>query len=138
MRKLIILLLGMLLSSQTLPSSNPELDCLTKTVYHEARGEPHRGKLAVAVTILNRVAHPRYPKTICKVVYQRGQFSWVGKKQLRVNQKEWEEAINIALTVLDNPLILGEFKAISFHSLKVKPQWKLKRVAKIGNHIFYK
>jgi len=33
---------------------------------------------------------------------------------------------------------MADFNAMYFHSTKVKPRWKLRKVAKIGNHVFYK
>ena len=50
--------------------------CLTLNVYHEARGEPFLGQVAVAEVTLNRVDDLRWPDTVCEVVYQPYQFSW--------------------------------------------------------------
>src|SRR5919106_4678476 len=52
------------------------LDCLARNVYYEARGEPIAGQYAVAEVTMNRKASPRYPKTVCEVVYQKEAFSW--------------------------------------------------------------
>lgn len=131
---MIILLLGALLSSQTLPSNNPELDCLAKVIYYEARGESEAGKLAVALATLNRVDSPKFPKTVCQVVYQKQQFSWTKK---RSQSTAWQGYREIAQKAYDNRDILGEFKATHFHNLRVNPRWKLKRLTKIGKHIFY-
>jgi hypothetical protein len=46
------------------------LQCLTAAIYYEAASEPDGGQRAVAQVVLNRVAHPAYPKTVCGVVYQ--------------------------------------------------------------------
>ena len=46
-------------------------------IYFEAKGEPLSGQLAVAEVILNRAKSGRFPKAICSVVTQRGQFSFV-------------------------------------------------------------
>jgi spore germination cell wall hydrolase CwlJ-like protein len=48
----------------------PRADCLTAAIYYEAASEPDDGQRAVAQVVLNRVAHPAYPKTVCGVVYQ--------------------------------------------------------------------
>jgi N-acetylmuramoyl-L-alanine amidase len=57
--------------------SKSDLECLTVAVFKEARGESHKGKIAVAEVIVNRKQHPKlFPKTICGVVTQQGQFSW--------------------------------------------------------------
>ena len=36
-------------------ASGQELGCLAMNIYHEARGEPEMGKLAVAAVTMNRV-----------------------------------------------------------------------------------
>lgn len=54
-----------------------DLLCLGANIYHEARGEPEIGRIAVAWVTLNRVESDRFPDTICEVVTQPGQFSWL-------------------------------------------------------------
>ena len=57
-----------------------ELDCLALNIYHEARGETYQGKVAVANVTLNRVAHSKYPDSVCGVVRQgRHYVNWKGK-----------------------------------------------------------
>ena len=46
------------------------LTCLTAAIYYEAASEPDDGQRAVAQVVLNRLAHPGFPKTVCGVVYQ--------------------------------------------------------------------
>lgn len=50
--------------------------CLAYAVYFEAQGETRLGQLAVAQVVLNRLRVPAYPKTICSVIADRGQFPW--------------------------------------------------------------
>ena len=69
-------------------------------------------------------------------------FSWVcqGVKKPKADDPRWIESQEIALA-----LARGEYddyrekyaEAKHFHAVHVKPGWKLKRVAKTGNHIFY-
>lgn len=54
-----------------------ELRCLADAVYGEARGEGFDSQAYVVAVILNRVRDPRWPDTVCDVVYQRGQFHGV-------------------------------------------------------------
>lgn len=111
-----------------------ELHCLAQNIYHEARGEPRRGQLAVALVTLNRVKHANYPNSICKVVFQPNQFSWtkvLGKRKVKIPYKFYLLA-NEALTHQD-----FTFNAIYFHNTTIKPGWKARRIAKIGNHVFY-
>lgn len=117
----------------------PELNCLISNVYYEARGESIEGKIAVALVTLNRLEHKNYPKTICDVVYQNKQFSWTNKyKYSEVSVREWEASAEAAITAYLNRSILGYFDATHYHNFTVAPNWKLKKVTTINNHIFYK
>lgn len=112
-----------------------ELSCLAKNIYHEARGEPYAGQLAVAYTTLNRVEHKAFSNTICAVVFEKGQFSWTSNKQ-KLKQpipKKYYELARLAVLQKDRV----KFKALYFHATTIKPGWKYKRLTKIGNHIFY-
>lgn len=117
-----------------------ELECLAYNIYHEARGEPKRGQLAVALVTLNRVDSKKYPDTICGVVYQKYQFSWTKNswKFSKVRPNEWKTSMKIAKEAYGNRYSLGYFKATHYHNTTVRPKWRLKKVAKIGKHIFYK
>jgi spore germination cell wall hydrolase CwlJ-like protein len=112
-----------------------EVTCLAKAVYHEARGEVLAGQYAVAKTVVNRAVSSQFPKTICGVVYQPHQFT--GIQRLRVKDKQsYAKALDIAYNVLN---MRGNYKfpALYFHTKQVSPGWKRKRLAIIGNHIFY-
>ena len=79
-----VLLLVMALSAQSQQHvkveqlhEQMERYCLTQAIYYEARGEGERGQLAVADVILQRKNSKYHPNTICGVVYQPYQFSFV-------------------------------------------------------------
>ena len=114
-----------------------ELNCLAKTIYHEARGEPVKGQRAVAIVTVNRALHPDFPSSICKTVYQKGQYSWTSQKLKVVDKAAWAKAKDMAYHVLNDYENLKSFKALYFHSATVAPAWGRKRIAKIGNHVFY-
>jgi spore germination cell wall hydrolase CwlJ-like protein len=126
-----------------------QLWCLSTAIYFEARGESYRGQVAVAQVVMNRLAHPLYPKTICKVVFQDSgkrnacQFSFAcdGIPEVVREKKPWEQAEEIAKKVASGELYLPEVgNATHYHATYVYPDWapRLKRVTKIGMHIFYK
>ena len=75
---------------------DPELKCLADTIYHEARAEPVRCREMVAEVVLNRTRHPSFPNTICRVVYQRGQFAWTPHNPSIKEPGLWIEAMHIA------------------------------------------
>ena len=125
-------------------ANNRELKCLADNIYFEAGNQSKTGKLAVAAVTINRVKSPKFPKSVCSVVYQktRGtcQFSWVceGKKRVR-SQQQYAESKRIAEKVLLSGANHGIFgrNVLFYHADYVNPNWNLRRVTKIGDHIFY-
>ena len=125
------------------------LDCLAMNVYREAGNEPFEGKVAVAQVTLNRVNSNKFPKDVCAVVYQKTrftervicQFSWYCDSKHRnrpVNDEAYEESYRVAKMVFLEDFRLESIKtALYYHADYVNPNWKLKRIAKIGTHIFY-
>lgn len=117
-----------------------ELNCLAVGVYYESKGEPLAGQLAVADVILNRAASGRFPRSVCSVIKQRGQFSFVRRGSLPTPpaNAQWRKALAVAQVaqkdLWDSPV--GE--ALYFHARYVNPGWKRPRVATVGNHIFYR
>lgn len=119
--------------------------CMAKNIYYEAAKEPFEGKLAVAQVTINRTNSVQFPKTVCEVVYQKVnqtyQFSWVGEKVGPVTNKyAWEECMIVARKALTESRlhdIIYKTNAMYYHNTSVNPPWKLKYVAKIGNHLFY-
>ena len=125
---------------QTVKATNAELLCLAKNIYYEARGEPTRGKIAVAQVTLNRVTHrTEFQSSICQVVYAKHQFSWTMEQHREPRGPAWHEAQELAKAVIIGTAYLPNFKALYFHNLTVQPKWNKTKelVARIGNHIFY-
>ena len=116
--------------------SSKDIKCLTDNIYHEARGEPLAGQVAVAKVTINRTKHKSFPKNLCEVVYQPKQFSWTIKKPKKpVDIEAWNNAKYAAYTALASK---KPFPAIYYHNLTVKPGWahNKKVLAKIGGHVF--
>lgn len=72
---------------------------LSKLVHAEARGEPYKGMVAVAATVLNRVANSKFPNTIAGVIYQSGAYTCVSDGQINLaaneqSRKAAQDAIN--------------------------------------------
>lgn len=123
-------------------AGNHELDCLATGIYFEAKGEPLAGQLAVGKVIANRTeSGGRFPGTYCGVLFQRGQFSFVHGHSLPSvshENRQWQTAVAIA-EIVDQDLKespVGD--ALFFHARYVAPGWHAKRVASIGNHVFYR
>lgn len=121
-------------------SGGAALKCLTEALYFEARGESLSGQRAVAEVILNRVDHPAFPKSVCGVVNQSGQFSYKGGSlRMRDRAAAWraqrvaQEALSGAPRTLTNG-------ATYFHTTGVRPSWSRRfvKTTRIGSHIFYR
>ena len=119
-----------------------ELECLATGIYFESKGEPLAGQLAVGKVIANRAqSGGRFPGTYCGVLFQRGQFSFVHGGRMpsvpRANRM-WQTAVAIAKIVDQRLQQSVACNALFFHARYVSPGWRLKRVASIGNHVFYR
>ena len=128
-----------------LRSSEPgsrELECLAVGVYFESKSEPLAGQLAVGEVIANRAnSNGRFPSTYCGVLFQRSQFSFIRGRSLPSvprASKQWQTAVAIAKIVDQNLKDSVVGNALFFHAKRVSPGWRLKRVASVGNHIFYR
>jgi len=120
-----------------------DFECLASAVYFESRGEPLEGQLAVAEVILNRVASGRFRATICDVVTQPSQFSFVRRGQIPAAPREsaaWHRAVAIAHIALRNLHDVTGDDSLFFHATYVRPAWGRAnaRIARIGRHIFYR
>src|SRR5437762_2002308 len=119
-----------------------ELDCLATGIYFESKSEPLAGQLAVGRVIANRAASGgRFPATYCGVLFQRGQFSFVhghSFPSVPRSNKLWQTAVAVA-KIVDQRLKESSIgNALFFHARYVSPGWRMKRVASIGNHVFYR
>lgn len=120
-----------------------EMRCLASAVYNEARGEPIEGQLAVAQVVLNRAADPRWPATVCGVVYQRYQFSFTfdGKPDFpNPNQATWKRSKAVAIVAATENWDDLTDQAVYYHADYVSPRWRtaFRQTANIGRHIFYR
>lgn len=120
--------------------------CLVCTIYHESRGEPFVGELAVALVTLNRVESDQYPPTICAVIWQKHQFSWTSGNSVMHDDAEIREATLVAyVAILMHRLHLGYIligigdNVMWFHNTSVQSDdfAKLQYVGQIGHHLFY-
>ena len=128
-------------AAQDAPSSlDSELNCLAVGVYYEAKGEPLAGQLAVAEVIINRSTSGRFPRSVCSVIKQRGQFSFVRGGQLPTPpaNAHWRKALAVAQVAQKDLWESPVGEALYFHARYVNPGWKRPRVGTVGNHIFYR
>jgi spore germination cell wall hydrolase CwlJ-like protein len=125
----------------TSETADREQRCLATAVYFESKGEPLSGQLAVARVIMNRADSGRFASTLCGVVTQRGQFSFVrGGSLPAVNPdgSNWRTAVAIAKIAQGDLWDSKTENALYFHARRVAPRWRMARVGAIGNHVFYR
>jgi spore germination cell wall hydrolase CwlJ-like protein len=123
--------------------SLPSLDeasfrCLMATLYHEARGEGVQGIEAVASVVMNRARQAN--KSVCSVVYERKQFSWVFVTKDKRMKGNIMDVLVVTNKALNGYLVDITGGATHYHATYVRPQWakRMLRTVKINNHIFYK
>ena len=123
--------------------------CLAQVMYYEARGEGEQGERAVAEVVFDRLAQGTHGGTLCDVIFEGAgktfcQFTFACDGSMRaVKEPEaWRTA-----QVLAARLMVGELSqmddikgATNYHATYVHPYWasRFEKIAKIGNHIFYK
>jgi hypothetical protein len=119
-----------------------EHECLAGAVYFESKGEPLQGQLSVARVVMNRSSSGRFPTSICGVVKQRGQFSFVRGGRIPPVARgtaAWRNAVAIAHIAMADLAESPAPRALFFHARRVSPGWRgLTRLATVGNHIFYR
>jgi hypothetical protein len=126
-------------SGSTTPDQ--ETECLARAVYWESKGEPLAGQLSVAEVIINRSRSGRFAPTVCGVVRQPSQFSFVRRgfiPQPPSGSRDWRIAVAIAQIAMQNLADGSAPRALFFHARRVNPGWRLTRVATVGNHVFYR
>ncbi len=116
--------------------------CLAMNIYHEARGEPIKGQIAVGTVTMNRANWD--VKEICPVVYAPNQFSWTSFKKNPYghpphDDKSWQRARQLAKNIVDGKVKDVTYGATFFHTNNVRPVWRhaFQRTVVIGNHVFY-
>lgn len=117
-----------------------EIECLAKNIYHESRGESLKGQMAVAWVTLNRTRHPSFPNTVCKVVNQPHQFSWVKMKMKIKDWNAYAKAVELAKSMMisyNNEMVPSAIKHVSEALYFDSRGPKAKKYARIGNHNFY-
>jgi spore germination cell wall hydrolase CwlJ-like protein len=115
--------------------------CLAGAVYFESKGESLNGQLAVARVVMARAKSGRFPTSLCGVVYQKSQFSFVrgGKMPpIATGSQHWRNAVAISRIALSNSWKSPVEGALFFHARYVSPGWRLTRLGSIDNHIFYR
>ncbi len=123
-------------------------ECLAQAVWYEAASESEAGQRAVAQVVLNRVAHPSWPSSVCGVVYQGSErrtgcqftFTCDGSLARRPSGLSWARAQRVAADALAGTVYAPVGHATHYHTLWVNPYWAktLDHIGTIGAHRFYR
>jgi len=117
--------------------------CMAKNIYFEARNESLKGQMAIALVTLKRVRDPRYPNTVCGVVYDNSQFSWYwdGLSDRIQNYTSYDDIALLASAMLDTDTAVHDFTfgSTHYHANYVDPYWNEFMIFKatIDTHLFY-
>ena len=122
--------------------------CLAMAIYYEAASEREAGQQAVAQVVLNRVAHPAYPNSVCGVVFQGSErstgcqftFTCDGSLARKPSRQGWERASRVARAALAGAVYPPVGLATHYHTTAIHPYWadSLRAVGTIGAHRFYR
>lgn len=118
-----------------------ELNCLASAIYYEAKSETLNGQLAVGRVIVARSKSGRFPDSYCGVVFQPSQFSFVRGNSLPATPKasrQWKNAVAVAQIAHEGTWRSPVEGALFFHAAYVSPGWRLTRMARVDNHVFYR
>lgn len=119
--------------------ADADMRCLAGAIYFESRGEPLAGQLAVAEVILNRTRSRRFGGSVCDVITQKGQFSFVrgGRMPDAPSNDDWRTAMAVAKVAMKDAWESNASDALYFNH-RSAGRGNGVRVASIGNHIFYR
>ena len=124
------------------------VQCLALTAWYEA-GDDAIAQRSVIQVVLNRVAHPAFPKSVCGVVFQGSerrtgcQFTFTCDGSMIRRQPSvaaLARARALALSALAGAVDTSVLQATHYHADYVQPWWapSLERLGIVGRHIFYR
>jgi spore germination cell wall hydrolase CwlJ-like protein len=112
------------------------IKCLSDNAFFEARGTSRLDMQAVTEVVINRSNSRKYPRNICKVIWQPKQFSWTNQGYSKAQDKlrralskskeaqEYKQATLVAYEALSSTeKHLLPSDVLWYHSHKVNPVW---------------
>ncbi len=117
--------------------SKDEIQMMAQMVHGEARGEPYKGKVAVASVILNRVDSSKFPNEVEDVLFESLAFTAVADGQYKMTpNKDSYRAVYHAIQGWDP----SKGATFYFNPNTATSDWIWSRtqITQIGKHIFAK
>jgi len=113
-------------------------ECLIRAMYFESNRSSEEGMFAVATVVMNRLADPRYPKTVCGVVGQKKQFAPGVLHKPMKEKRPVALAGRVADGVLAGARHPGVRRAKFFHTAGLRfPYNNMHYVLEAGGNEFY-
>lgn len=114
--------------------SEDELYMLACLVWHESRGEPYEGQVAVAEVVLNRCLSAGFPDTVSEVIFQRypGQGYQFSPAPYLYSAQPGETQYAAVRDALDGAELIVPTSTVFFST----EPYNSNIVAVIGNHYF--
>ena len=110
-----------------------DIDMLAALAWHEARGEPFDGQVAVVLTALNRCLSPEFPDTVEEVVFQKYGDVWqFSPAPYLWTAEPTQTQYDAVYTALHDTDYILPAEAVFFSTKAYNDNI----VAVIGNHIF--
>lgn len=120
-----------------MPRKLSERECLMRAMYFESNRSSQEGMVAVGTVVMNRLADPAYPKSICGVVGQPRQFA-DGVLTRPMNDSGVVVASSAADQVLSGIRHPGVRNAKHFHTAGLRfPYNNMHYVLEAGGNEFY-
>jgi spore germination cell wall hydrolase CwlJ-like protein len=127
---------------------DPEVICLAKNIFFEARGTKRDEMIRVAKVTTNRVKSNKFSNSYCDVVFSPYQFSWTkdynDEKLFQILKKKkelhaWRKIKEIAEFEITYGFIDRTDGSLFYHTHKVNPKWnkKMNKVVSTNYHIYY-
>jgi spore germination cell wall hydrolase CwlJ-like protein len=111
--------------------------CLIRAMYFESNRSSRDGLMAVGTVVMNRVASPRFPNTICGVVGQPGQFAY-GVLTNPLNPRELPLVERTADVILAGARYKPIGDAMWFHVANLQIPYRVEYMAVAGGNAFYR
>jgi spore germination cell wall hydrolase CwlJ-like protein len=113
-------------------------ECMTRVMYFESNRSSEEGMLAVGTVVMNRVADPAYPKTVCGVVGQKNHFAPGVLSKPMTEKRSVQRATQVADMVLKGKRHAVIPSAKHFHQAGLRfPYNNMHYVLEAGGNEFY-
>ena len=127
----------LILSGCGLSRRHSELECMERAMFFESNRSSRDGLVAVGSVVMNRVASPQFPNSVCAVVGQKNQFA-PGVLSRKMNSKAMPDVREAARSVLrgERHPMIGN--AMFFHAATHRFSYdNMHYVVTAGGNAFY-